>query len=136
MDKIKFLFYGTLGGVTYAFISFFLLTQSMSHHPEVLAGWAIEGFLFALFFLLLRIPFPKYAGSLKFNTANGMASGLLSSIFFVAFTYYNAVIRPERANMLVMYKASIVTQLEYQLLGFMLLGAIAGIVISLVKNNS
>jgi hypothetical protein len=138
MRTTKFLFLGALGGLTYVFISFFLLNPSMAHHPEVLVGWAMEGFLFALFYLLIRIPFSKVAASMKINIVIGMASGLLSCSPFVAFTYYNAVIRTERANVMVLaeLKRNIVSQLGYHALGFMLLGAVVGILISLNKRIS
>ncbi len=68
----------------------------------LLGGWAVEGFLFALFFILLRIPFRKFAGSKIINAIIGMASGLLAFSPLVAFTYYNAVIRPESGNMIIL----------------------------------
>ena len=138
MDKIKFLFWGALGGVAYAYISFFLITPYLSHYPVLLGGWAVEGFLFALFFILLRIPFRKFAGSKIINAIIGMASGLLAFSPLVAFTYYNAVIGPESGNMIVLaeLKRSTASQLGFETLGFMLLGGVVGIAISNKKFNS
>lgn len=132
MDKIKFLFLGALGGVAYAFISFYLITPQFIHYPLLLGGWAVQGFLFALFFILIGIPFRKFSDLKLINAGIGMASGLLSFSPAVAITWYNSVIIPERSNIIVLaeLKRSIASQIGYQALGYMLLGAVVGIAIS------
>jgi len=138
MDKIKFLIYVILGGISYAFISFFLITPSLRQNPEGFLTWGFGGFLFSLFYLLIKIPFTRYHCSIKFNALNGMASGLLSCSLFVAFTYYNAIVQPQRANIIVLseLKRSLYFQLGYYSIGFMLLGVVVGMVIWLCNKSS
>jgi hypothetical protein len=131
MNKVKFLLYGFIIGASYAFISFFLITGSMREFPLGIVYWGIEGFLFALFFLLIQIPFQRYRKSLAFCGLNGIISSLLISGWAAAFTYYNAIYSKEKAGVLVIseLKRSILLQLGYYLFGCLLLGLIMGIII-------
>jgi len=123
MDKIKFILTGVLGGLGYAFISFFLVTPSLRNNPEGFLFWGIEGFLFAIFFILISALFPKRE-SLTSNGIKGMMSGILACSFFGVFTYYNAVIRPQKEGALVIrdVKMDVIAGISYYTLGFALLG--------------
>ena len=137
MQKMKFMFGCVLGGLAYGFISFFLITASLRQNPEGLIFWGIEGFLFATFFLLTSSLFPR-CNSMTANAVKGLASGILACSFFGGFTYYNAVIRLESAGTIVIssVKRDVLVAVVYYLLGFALLGLLAGAIIFVTKRDS
>ena len=137
MQKMKFIIGGVLAGIAYGFISFFLISTSLRTNPAGLIFWGIEGFLFAVFFLLASSLFPKN-NSMIGNAIKGLTSGVLAFSFFGEFTYYNAVIRPERVGTIVIssVKNDVLVSVSYYLFGFALLGLIAGVIIYKTKSDS
>lgn len=137
MSKIKFIFAGVLGGLGYAFVSFFLVTPSLRKNPEGFLFWGIEGFLFAAFFLLITSLFPERESMIS-NAIKGMMSGILACSVFGGFTYYNAVIRPQREGVLVLrdVKMDVAVAVGYYSLGLALLGLLAGVIIYMTKRDS
>lgn len=131
MNKGKFLLAGFFAGAGYAFISFYLITGSLRQFPLGILYWGLEGFLFALFFLLIQIPFQRYRKSIFFCGVNGIISSLPIAGLAAAFTYYDAIYSKEKAGILVIseLKKSILSQISYYLLGCMLLGLAIGLLI-------
>ncbi len=138
MKKGKFLLNGFLIGAGYAFISFYLITGSLREFPLGILYWGLEGFLFALIFLLIQIPFKQYRKSIVFCSLNGIISILPISAWAAAFTYYRSIYSQKKAGVYVYseLKTSILSQLGYYLFGCMLLGLVIGIFIWAMESKT
>jgi hypothetical protein len=129
MNKGRFLLLGILGGLGYAFISFYLITPQLRHNLIGLLYWGVRGFLFTLAFLLIRILVSRYNNSITFCALNGTVSGGLSCIIDVVVTYYNVMVNAERAGGFVPpeLKSDLYSQMGHYLFGCILLGLAIGI---------
>lgn len=132
MKIVKALFFGTVGGFLYAFVSFRLVTPYFVGNWEAVAFFAIQGFLFAGFFMLLSTVFlrTKTKAVLVYAVIGGI-SGLLSSGYNVFATYYNTIMSTRTAGTMVppAMRYAIFKQLAYYSLGSLILGAFVGLLI-------
>jgi hypothetical protein len=125
---------GVLGGLLYAFISFYLLTPVLRKNFVAIAFYGFQGLVFGIVFAALKLITNKIAKekNLKFisNIAIGAIAGFLSSIHNVAITYYNAVLKspgfvPDELRI------NIISELLHFSVGCLLLGLIIGFIIGL-----
>jgi hypothetical protein len=125
---------GLLGGLLYAFISFYLLTPVLRKNFVAIAFYGFQGLVFGIVFAALKLITNKIAKekNLKFisNIAIGAIAGFLSSIHNVVITYYNAVLKspgfvPDELRI------NITSELLHFSAGCLLLGLIIGFIIGL-----
>ena len=132
MKIFKYLIVGYFGGFAYAFTSFYLITPRFHGNWPAILFWGLQGSVFAAIYLILD----KYLLKDKENNvfasaANGAISGLLSSFYSIAITYYNAIFSVEKTGAIVSkeLRDDLISQLTNYGMGCMLLGIMVGLVI-------
>lgn len=137
MNFIKFLFVGTLVGVLYGFVNFNLIISGPLEH---LTNWAIHGFLFSFFYLLLK----KVVGKFIEKTRNllgyiilGATSGLLSCSFNIITLIYVEIMERPNTNEIVNYASldSLFYSIVRYSMAFIIIGGIVGYLLGLKESK-
>lgn len=132
MKIARYLAYGVIGGLAYAFVSFYLVTPCLKGNWVEIAYFGFQGFLYAGIFLLLKARILRNSASeIAPYGIIGAISGLVSCTYYVFATYYSAVLSAKAKGIIVPpeMRYGILLQLAQYCVGCLVLGSFVGILI-------
>jgi len=133
MKIIKGAILGTVGGLLYALISFYLLRPILRNDLHTIALYGVQGCIFGAVYVSLQLAsrnlIKRLYNELVFNLALGAITGLVSCSPFILVTWYNSFINTPAAAFTEEFTSSVITELIHISVGNILLGLIIGFVI-------
>ena len=138
MKIIKGGIWGILGGLVYAFVSFYLMTPILRGNFAAVVFYGLQGAIFGVVFAGLKITIKKVAKEGGHRALPGIiigtVSGLLSCLPTIFITYHNAINRsPGVVSNEV--KINIISELLHYLAGGIVLGSVIGLLIGFFESK-
>lgn len=122
--------WGIIGGLFYAFVSFYLLTPIFRVSFASIIYYGIQGFLYGISLQFLRnYIFIKNNNKLFTSFIIGAISGLISSSLNITITIYNTLIM-HNSELAQGFKIQLLKEIIYYEIGCILLGAILALLLS------
>jgi hypothetical protein len=136
---IKKLFFGTLIGISYCFVSYYLLNPNTSSiNYSLIVSFGIQGAIFSASFTVLGLLIKKYKTDCNIRLLfllriiNGALSGLLSGSFNMLITY-SSNISPYNGLAPAKLKMMLFTALVKYSIGCILIGIFVGSLVAYVE---
>jgi hypothetical protein len=137
MTILRILLLGALGGLLYAFVSFYLITPYLRDNLVAVGFFGLQGLLFSLAYMCASSlaakcsQGEKVSRKLRLNVTIGVISGVFSGSFNIAVTYYSAILSFRGTVTSELHK-TIMSELVHYLLGCIFIGCAIGILVAVV----
>jgi hypothetical protein len=126
---------GMFGGLLYAFVSFYLITDVFKKYIMAIASYGLQGFILGVIFVLLKTTYGKIKNKdnriLITNAIIGTISGFFSSGLGIIVTYHNTFARLS-GHATDEIRTTIISRIIEYALGSSIIGLAAGFFIGLL----